>query len=48
MSGPGTVVVVGGTRSVGLEIVRHYAGRGFDVVLTGVTPVRTTSDPREA
>ncbi len=38
MSGPGTVVVVGGTRSVGLEIVRHYAGRGFDVVLTGVTP----------
>lgn len=38
MSGPGTVVVVGGTRSVGLEISKHYAGRGFDVVLTGVTP----------
>lgn len=38
MSGPGSVVVVGGTRSVGLEIVRHYASRGFDVVLTGVTP----------
>jgi NAD(P)-dependent dehydrogenase (short-subunit alcohol dehydrogenase family) len=38
MSGPGTVVVVGGTRSIGLEIVRHYAERGHDVVLTGVSP----------
>ncbi len=38
MSAEGTVVVVGGTRSIGLEIVRHYAERGFDVVLTGVTP----------
>jgi len=33
--GRGSVVVVGGTRAIGLEIVRHYAGRGFDVVLTG-------------
>jgi NAD(P)-dependent dehydrogenase (short-subunit alcohol dehydrogenase family) len=36
--GQGTVVVVGGTRSIGLEVVRHYAGRGFEVVLTGRTP----------
>jgi NAD(P)-dependent dehydrogenase (short-subunit alcohol dehydrogenase family) len=33
--GSGSVVVVGGTRAIGLQIVRHYAGRGFDVVLTG-------------
>ncbi len=38
MSDTGAVVVVGGTRSIGLEIVRHYASRGLDVVLTGVTP----------
>jgi NAD(P)-dependent dehydrogenase (short-subunit alcohol dehydrogenase family) len=32
------IVVVGGTRSIGLEVVKHYAGRGFDVVLTGRRP----------
>jgi NAD(P)-dependent dehydrogenase (short-subunit alcohol dehydrogenase family) len=31
----GSVVVVGGTRAIGLEIVRHFAGRGDEVVLTG-------------
>lgn len=31
----GAVVVVGGTRAIGLEIVRHYADRGDIVVLTG-------------
>ena len=31
----GSVVVVGGTRAIGLEIVRHYAAQGEDVVLTG-------------
>ncbi len=38
MSDEGAVVIVGGTRSIGLELVRHYASRGFEVVLTGVTP----------
>jgi NAD(P)-dependent dehydrogenase (short-subunit alcohol dehydrogenase family) len=38
MSGDGAVVVVGGTRAIGLEIVRHYASEGRDVVLTGRTP----------
>src|SRR5512135_2818742 len=38
MADSGAVVVVGGTRSIGLEVVRHYASRGFEVVLTGVTP----------
>lgn len=34
----GTVVVVGGTRAIGLEIVRHYLERGREVVLTGRDP----------
>lgn len=38
MSNTGAVVVVGGTRAIGLEIVRHYAARGDDVVLTGRSP----------
>lgn len=31
----GAVVVVGGTRAIGLDIVRHYLGAGREVVLTG-------------
>jgi NAD(P)-dependent dehydrogenase (short-subunit alcohol dehydrogenase family) len=38
MSGEGSVVVVGGTRAIGLEIVRHYADQGRTVVLTGRDP----------
>jgi NAD(P)-dependent dehydrogenase (short-subunit alcohol dehydrogenase family) len=34
----GSVVVVGGTRAIGLEIVRHFADRGDAVVLTGRDP----------
>src|SRR5262245_18687908 len=30
-----TVVVIGGTSGLGLELVRHYAAQGRDVVLTG-------------
>jgi NAD(P)-dependent dehydrogenase (short-subunit alcohol dehydrogenase family) len=35
MAEDGAVVVVGGTRAIGLEMVKHYAGQGRDVVLTG-------------
>ena len=35
MTGQGAVVVVGGTRAIGLEIVKHYAARGDEVVVTG-------------
>lgn len=35
MAERGSVVVVGGTRAIGLELVRHYAALGDDVVLTG-------------
>ena len=38
MSAAGSVVVVGGTRAIGLEIVRHYASLGRTVVLTGRDP----------
>jgi NAD(P)-dependent dehydrogenase (short-subunit alcohol dehydrogenase family) len=31
----GAVVVVGGTRAIGFEIVKHYLGKGHDVWLTG-------------
>ena len=34
----GAVVVVGGTRAIGLEIGKHFAARGDDVVLTGQDP----------
>jgi NAD(P)-dependent dehydrogenase (short-subunit alcohol dehydrogenase family) len=33
--GDGAVVVVGGTRGIGLELVRHYADAGREVVLHG-------------
>ena len=35
MTADGAVVVVGGTRAIGLELVRHYAARGDEVILTG-------------
>src|SRR5215207_9225732 len=38
MSQAGAVVVVGGTRAIGLEIVRHYVNAGREVVLTGRDP----------
>jgi NAD(P)-dependent dehydrogenase (short-subunit alcohol dehydrogenase family) len=35
MAEDGSVVVVGGTRAIGLEIVKHYVAAGRSVVLTG-------------
>ena len=35
MAKDGAVVVVGGTRGIGLEIARHYVDAGEEVVLTG-------------
>jgi NAD(P)-dependent dehydrogenase (short-subunit alcohol dehydrogenase family) len=35
MPDSGAVVVVGGTRAIGLEIVRHFAANGEEVILTG-------------
>jgi NAD(P)-dependent dehydrogenase (short-subunit alcohol dehydrogenase family) len=35
MPEPGSVVVVGGTSGLGLEVARHYAGQGREVVLSG-------------
>ncbi len=38
MGNDGAVVVVGGTRAIGLELAKHYADRGQPVILTGQTP----------
>jgi NAD(P)-dependent dehydrogenase (short-subunit alcohol dehydrogenase family) len=35
MADQGSVVIIGGTRGLGLEIVRHYAGLGREVWLSG-------------
>ena len=35
MPEPGSVVVVGGTSGLGLEVARHYADQGREVVLSG-------------
>jgi NAD(P)-dependent dehydrogenase (short-subunit alcohol dehydrogenase family) len=35
MAGNGAVVIVGGTRAIGLELVKHYLDRGDEVWLTG-------------
>ena len=35
MSSDGAVVVVGGTRAIGFEIVKHYANAGREVILHG-------------
>ena len=42
MPDQGAVVVVGGTRAIGLEIARHYADAGREVVLTGRDPASVT------
>ena len=41
MSEQGAVVVIGGTRSIGREIVRYFAERGDPVVMTGRDAVAT-------
>lgn len=38
MSQHGSVVIVGGTRAIGLELARYYADRGDAVVVTGQDP----------
>lgn len=38
MSDEGAVVVVGGTRGIGLEIARRFARTGHEIVVTGQTP----------
>ena len=40
MPDPGCVVVVGGTSGLGLEVARHYAAEGREVVLSGRDPAR--------
>jgi NAD(P)-dependent dehydrogenase (short-subunit alcohol dehydrogenase family) len=43
MNSDGAVVVVGGTRAIGLEIARHYAEAGDEVILTGREPANVAA-----
>lgn len=40
MADTGAVVVVGGTRAIGLEIARDYATQGAEVIVTGRDPAK--------
>ena len=48
MSDKGAVVVVGGTRAIGLEIVKEYARLGYPVVVCGQTPANVEAAVAEA
>ena len=48
MSNKGAVVVIGGTRAIGLEIVKHYAGAGHPVVVSGQTPANVEAAVAQA
>jgi NAD(P)-dependent dehydrogenase (short-subunit alcohol dehydrogenase family) len=43
MPEPGSVVVIGGTSGLGLEVARHYADQGREVVLSGRDPERAAA-----
>ena len=43
MADDGAVVVVGGTRAIGLELVKHFARHGDEVVLTGQDPANVAA-----
>jgi NAD(P)-dependent dehydrogenase (short-subunit alcohol dehydrogenase family) len=43
MTSNGAVVVVGATRAIGLEIARHYADAGEEVILTGREPANVAA-----
>lgn len=45
--GEGAVVVVGGTRGLGLEVARHYALQGRQVVISGRNPQRAATTASE-
>ena len=48
MTNAGSVVVVGGTRAIGLEIAKAYAADGAEVVLTGRSREHVTAAVEEA
>jgi len=47
MDKPGTVVVVGGTCDIGRHLARHYAEKGYPVVVTSRDPDRAEACARE-
>ena len=47
MPDSGSVVVVGGTRGIGLEVARHYADQGREVVVSGRDAGRAQAAAKE-
>lgn len=47
MADPKSVVVIGGTSGIGLELARHFTENGDDVVLTGRDPGRAAAVAKE-
>jgi NAD(P)-dependent dehydrogenase (short-subunit alcohol dehydrogenase family) len=47
MAAPHTLVVLGGTAGIGLEIARHYAADGYRVVISGRDAQRAESVAKE-
>ena len=47
MAEQGSVVVVGGTHGLGLEVAKHFAGQGRDVVVTGRDNARAKTVAKE-
>jgi NAD(P)-dependent dehydrogenase (short-subunit alcohol dehydrogenase family) len=47
MPDDGSVVVIGGTRGLGLEVARHYAGQGREVVVSGRDLARAQAVAKE-
>jgi short-subunit dehydrogenase involved in D-alanine esterification of teichoic acids len=43
----GSVLIVGGTAGIGLEVARHYAGEGKQVVITGRDDARAKTAAAE-
>lgn len=47
MAEQGSVVIVGGTHGLGLEVGKHFAGQGRDVVVTGRDAARAQTVAKE-
>src|ERR1700674_1698561 len=47
MAEQGSVVIVGGTHGLGLEVGKHFADQGRDVLVTGRDPTRAQNAAKE-
>src|SRR3984893_18529442 len=47
MADQGSVVIIGGTHGLGLEVAKHFVGQGRDVVVTGRDAARPQTGAKE-